>query len=342
MTGSLQQARRTALVIGATGGLGFEAAKALLRHGWCVRVLVRNPAAAGARLAPLGAVECVAGDAASASDVAGAAHGVDLIVHAANPPRYRNWRGLAIPMLRNSIDAARQSGARLVFPGNIYNFAPEIRSPITEDAPQRPRTVKGAVRVEMETMLRAAAQQGVRSVVIRAGDFFGRHAPSSNFSNIIVKPGRPLRSVVYPGAPAVGHAWAYLPDLAEAFAEIADRERDLPAFETFHFAGHWLEPGIELAHAVRRASCDPRLPIRSFPWLFVKLLSPFVPLFREVLEMKYLWNTSLQLDNAKLVALLGREPHTPLDDAIGESLRGLGCLPQATGEAQPTPRGLPA
>jgi nucleoside-diphosphate-sugar epimerase len=331
MTNSLQQARRTALLIGATGGLGLEVTKALLRHGWRVKALVRDPATAAKRLAALGGVECVAGDAMRADDVTGAAHGVDLIVHAANPPGYRNWRGLAIPMLRNSIDAARTSGARLMFPGNVYNFAPQLQGPIAEDAPQQPRTVKGAVRVEMETMLREAAKQGVRSVVIRAGDFFGGHAPSSNFSNLVVKPGRPLKSVVYPGAASVGHAWAYLPDLAEVFAAIADRESDLPAFETYHFAGHWLEPGIALAQAVQRASGNPQLPIRSFPWPLLRVLSPFVPLFREVLEMRYLWTTPVALDNAKLVALLGREPRTPLDEAIGESLRALGCLPSRGG-----------
>lgn len=31
------------------------------------------------------------------------------------------------------------------------------------------------------------------------------------------------------------------------------------------------------------------------------------------------------MDNARLVAVLGREPHTPLDAAVEASLRGLGC-----------------
>jgi nucleoside-diphosphate-sugar epimerase len=318
--------RRTALVIGAGGGLGREVTRALLRHGWRVRALLRDPAKAGAGLASLGDVDCVAGDAAQAADVVAAAQDASVIVHAVNPPRYRNWRGLAIPMLRNAIEAARVSGARLMFPGNIYNFDPQGHSPIAEDDVQRPRTRKGAVRVEMEAMLRAASREGVRAIVIRAGDFFGGHAPSSNFSNIVVRPGRPLRSVVYPGTPSVGHAWAYLPDLAETFAEIADREQELPAFETFHFAGHWLAPGIEMAHAVRRACGNPQLPIRRFPWLAVTLLSPFVSLFRELLEMKYLWQQPLALDNRKLVGLLGREPRTPFDQAIGDSLRGMGCL----------------
>jgi nucleoside-diphosphate-sugar epimerase len=59
------------------------------------------------------------------------------------------------------------------------------------------------------------------------------------------------------------------------------------------------------------------------------LASPFVPLFRELIEMRYLWMTSIRLDNRKLVELIGSEPHTPLDTAIAVSLAEIGCLPDA-------------
>ena len=36
-----------------------------------------------------------------------------------NPPKYKNWRGLALPMLANAIEAAKTVKARLVFQGNI-------------------------------------------------------------------------------------------------------------------------------------------------------------------------------------------------------------------------------
>jgi nucleoside-diphosphate-sugar epimerase len=34
----------------------------------------------------------------------------------------------------------------------------------------------------------------------------------------------------------------------------------------------------------------------------------------------------LRMDNARLIALLGAEPHTPLDEAVETTLIGLGCL----------------
>jgi len=45
-----------------------------------------------------------------------------------------------------------------------------------------------------------------------------------------------------------------------------------------------------------------------------------------VREMRYLWRQPLQLHNRKLVAFLGAEPHTALDEAVDKTLRGLGCV----------------
>ncbi len=320
-------ARRLALVIGATGGIGGEAAKALLAQGWTVRCLARDVEAARRKAAWIGAVEWAAGDAMAAADVCAAARGACLIFHGANPPKYRNWRGLAIPMLASSIAAARASGARLIFPGNIYNFGPDGGAILTEDSPQHPQTRKGAVRVEMEEMLRQAAGEGVRSLILRAGDFFGAHQPASWMKDAMIKPGKEISSVVYPGEPSVGHAWAYLPDLALAAARLAEIERTLPTFDVVHFGGHWIEPGVEMAKAIGRVGGVADVEIRTAPWGLIRLAAPFVPLFRELLEMRYLWRTPLRLDNQKLVRLIGPEPHTPLDDALREALAGLIARP---------------
>ena len=37
------------------------------------------------------------------------------------------------------------------------------------------------------------------------------------------------------------------------------------------------------------------------------------------------------MSNAKLVAELGREPQTPIDEAVRASLVALGCLPRTAG-----------
>ncbi len=74
-------------------------------------------------------------------------------MHGANPPGYKNWKGLALPMLESTIAAARAVGARVVLPGTVYNFGLEVLPHVPETAEQRPRTRKGAIRVEMERRL---------------------------------------------------------------------------------------------------------------------------------------------------------------------------------------------
>jgi hypothetical protein len=71
---------------------------------------------------------------------------------------------------------------------------------------------------------------------------------------------------------------------------------------------------------------QPNLPVMGFPWWLVVGLSPVVPVFREMAEMRYLWREPLVLDDRKLRAFLGEVPHTPLDFAVAASLRALGCL----------------
>ena len=60
---------RTALIIGATGLFGLHAAEALIKHGWRVRALARNPDAAAARLGPRTPIDWIKGDAMDAESV---------------------------------------------------------------------------------------------------------------------------------------------------------------------------------------------------------------------------------------------------------------------------------
>jgi nucleoside-diphosphate-sugar epimerase len=317
-------ATKTALVIGATGGVGGAVADALLKRGWQVVGLNRDPAAA-ARRKPGLAVRWVAGDAMRAADVMAAATGADLIVHGANPPGYRNWAGTVVPMLDATIAAARASGARILFPGTIYNYGRDAFPVLREDSPQHPRTRKGKLRVAMERRLEDASRGGVRSVIVRVGDFFGPDAANNWFSQGIVTPGKAVRSVTYPGTPRIGHAWGYLPDVAETMVRVVEREDALAPFDRFHMRGHWFAPGGTLVDSIRRV-VGRKVPMRRLPWWAIRLAAPVVPLFREMAEMRYLWKEPLQLDNGKLVAFLGEEPHTPADDAVRATLKGLGCL----------------
>jgi len=313
---------KLALVLGATGGVGGEVASRLLAAGWHVRALHRSHG--GIDKDPR--LEWIKGDALIAGDVAEAAKDASLIVHAVNPPGYQNWQKLVLPMLDNTIAAASANRARIVLPGTIYNYGPEVFPDLREDAPQTPRTRKGKIRAEMERRLRRAADRGeVKVLIVRAGDFFGAKAANNWLSQGIIAPGQRPSAITYPGKPGIGHQWAYLPDVAEIMVRLIEHH-GLADFATFHMEGHWDADGTEMVAAIQRVLGGKPFPVKRLPWFALRLAAPFVPLMRELAEVKYLWDQPVHLRNERLVSTIGPEPRTPLDEALRTTLTAMNCL----------------
>ncbi|MBY0573241.1 MAG: NAD(P)H-binding protein [Undibacterium sp.] len=312
-----------ALVLGATGGVGGEVARLLVQRGWQVIALTRNEKAMSEQ--PDG-INWVAGDAMNQRQVIDAAAGTSLIVHAVNPPGYLDWEKLVLPMIDNTIVAARQAGARVLLPGTVYNYGPDVFPDLDEASAQFPISKKGKIRAELERRLEKASRNGVPALIVRAGDFFGPRVANSWFSQGLVTPGKAISSIQYPGQQGIGHQWAYLPDVAETMVRLVEHADKLKNFETFHMQGHWDADGTQIAAAIARAAGKPELKASGFPWMVLRVLALFKPTLKELFELRYLWKTPLRMHNAKLLKVLGEEPHTPLDRAIQVTLQGLKCI----------------
>jgi hypothetical protein len=191
----------------------------------------------------------------------------------------------------------------------------------------------------MEGEMRLRAAQGLRSGVLRAGDFFGG-GPGSWFDLVIAKSAGAGR-FVYPGPLDVPHAWAYLPDLAQAFVAVA--ARGLPAGVTHSpFEGHTLT-GRALLDALEAAApaagfATPRRGWKHgrVPWALLRIGGLVVPMWRELAEMRYLWERPHALDGRALRAFAGPLPTTPLAQALVASLRALGAPQAAATEPRPS------
>ncbi len=293
------------LILGASGRFGRHAAEAFWNAGWQVRVFDR-----------------------ATDNLPGAAMGVDVIINAWNPP-YTEWERQVPDQTEQVIGAAKASGATVLIPGNIYVYGSGSGPRLDALTPKLARNPLGLVRRRMEEAYRAA---GVPTIILRAGDFIDTEASGNWFESHIAAGARKGRFVA-PGDPDAPHAWAYLPDMARAAVLLAERRAMLETFEEVLFPGYTLS--LDEMRSISERILDREIRIRPFPWWMIRLASPFWPMGRKLLEMRYLWDMPHRLDGARLSELL---PEFRLTDPLTAIARSLGAE-QDVHPDQPMPRG---
>jgi nucleoside-diphosphate-sugar epimerase len=249
------------------------------------------------------------------------ARGTDIVLHALNAP-YTGWAQHALPLAYSAIEAAEQSGATLIFPGNVYNYGAGMPAVLDELTPMQPTSRKGKLRNEVELRLREASDRGVRTIILRAGDFFGR-GQGSWFDLVLIKELAKNR-ITYPGPLDVVHEWAYLPDYIAALIRVATIRSTLEPFAAFGFPGHAVT-GQEFVSAIAKAS-GRHLKIGHINWWMMCTFGSIWKMGRELTEIGYLWEVPHRIDGSKLAAAIGEVPHTPLDTAVTRALRELGAI----------------
>ncbi|MEM6666375.1 MAG: NAD(P)H-binding protein [Pseudomonadota bacterium] len=302
----------TVTILGANGRLGHVACETFIAKGWQTRGFVRAGREGGL---PDG-VEPVDGNGMDEDELADAMSGATLIVNAM-APEYTNWEKEFPKMTKALLRALEATGVPQILPGNVYPYGLDMPAVITEDAAQEPRSRKGRVRRDLEDAFRtAASEQGLKTIIIRAGDFFGAGAGGWLDEAILKEAGS--GTFRYPGKPDLEHAWAYLPDFAAAIEALAHKVPDLPAYASYGFAGHTLT-GHAL-HGAAEAALDRKLAVKSMPWTAMTWLGLFNPMLRELVEMQHLWDQPHRIDGTALEALIGPLPHTPLNEAVAAAI----------------------
>ena len=304
-------------ILGANGRLSHAVAQAFLTQGHAVIAVTRSGRCDGLA----GNVEFRAADAMSESELIAATAGADQIFNGLNPP-YDQWAGKVMPMARNVMAAAKAHGVPHLFIGNVYNYGHAIAEQTGPEALQRAETRKGKIRIEMERLFEDEARRnGVQTIILCAGDFYGTSGKGSWFDLFMIKD-IDKGSFVWPGRADIAHAFAYLPDLADAFVALAGKIGTLPLFDRYTFAGHTLS-GLQFKRHVDAAT-GRSSKLAAAPWWMFRLISPFYAIAREVLEMRYLWNTPHSLSGAKLASVVGALPGTVPEIAIRDALMAQG------------------
>lgn len=276
----------TVLILGASGRFGRNAATAFSRAGWAVRRFDRTQ-----------------------DSLHQAVQGVQVIVNGWNPA-YPDWAAQVPQLHARVIDAARSVDATVILPGNVYVYGPAAAATWDQSTPYLAQNPLGRIRIELE---RAYRDSGVRSILLRAGDFIDTEASGNWFDMILVKD---LHKAVfrYPGRADIAHAWAYLPDLTRAAVQLAEMGEALPRFAEVNFPGYTMS-GEAMAEALSQI-CGRPVRLRAMNWLGLRLLAPFWKMARCLLEMRYLWNTPHALSGAPFDTYLPDFAETPVQEAL--------------------------
>lgn len=314
---------RKVLILGANGRFGAAALHAFVNAGWQVVAQTRRaPSTPGPAQ-----VQALVSSLHPIDTIVNAARGATHVVHALNPA-YTEWSKQLLPLASQGMDIAQALGATFMLPGNVYNFGASMPPVLAPNTPERPSTTKGELRCQLEAMMAARGAQGLRSVVLRAGDFYG--AGVGSWMDLVILKSLRKGKLVYPGPWQVPHAWAYLPDLAQTLVRVAARQHDLPVTARLHFQGHTLT-GEQLldalqqaAHVLQRPSPNggltSKLNRRRMPWWPLHLASPFAPMLRELAAMAYLWDVPHTLNDEALQSVIGPVPCTPLHEAMAATI----------------------
>lgn len=269
-------------ILGGGGPIGLELARILPDYTERVRIVGRNPE----KVIPENEVfvanlldsEAVR-DAVAGSDVAYLSVGL--------PYKASVWEAQWPKVMRNTIEACRASGSKLVFFDNIYMYDREHLSPMDENTPVRPTTRKGAVRAMIADMLMEAVQKDqVDALIARCADFYG---PGRQRNSVLTqtvferlasgKSAQWLLSVDHV------HSFTYTPDASLATAMLGNTDDaygqvwHLPTTEKPPTGREWIEMIAEELEA------KPRVQVASN--FMMSAVGLFSPTLREVKEMAY-------------------------------------------------------
>jgi nucleoside-diphosphate-sugar epimerase len=303
------------VVFGGTGSIGHWVVEKLLDRKQQVRVMVRTPAKLK-QFSNMERVEVVEGDAANVNDVKQTVKGADSVYYCVNVP-YPEWKLKVIPMLQNTITAARENKAKVVFPGNVYVYGHAQSDFVREDHPFAAHTRKGKIRIRMEQMLNDAwKSEKIPYTIVRFPDFYGPFVVNDLYAPIFrnALQGRPM---TWYGRLDVPFEFAYIEDAAEALV--------MAGLDNGTSGESYNVPGVEVTTPRQwlelvASAAGTEAKIRTVPKFMIALAGIPNPLVREFYEMLYLKKERLILDGTKFRNKFGRIPTTPYKDGIKKTL----------------------
>lgn len=302
-------------ILGSSGVIGKELAKSLTQYTNEIRLVSRNPKKVNEN------DELFTADLTDAGQTIKAVEGSE-VVYLTVGLQYdiKIWRTLWPVVMKNVIEACKQSNSKFVFFDNVYSYG-KVNGWMTEESPLKPDSEKGKVRAELHKMIMKEVEKGIlRAIIARAADFYGPETPLS-FVNIMVfenfKKGKKAQWLI---DDMKRHSLTYTPDAGRGTAILGNTESaynqvwHLPTNKNVLTGKEF----IELASGVMGVKPDYMIVKK---WM-VALLGLFNKIIKENNEMLYQNDSDYLFDSTKFEKEFNFKP-TSYEDGIEASAESL-------------------
>jgi nucleoside-diphosphate-sugar epimerase len=311
----------THCVLGVTGAIGFWCARLLLDRGERVVALTRDPDRARERFSAsdLERLEIIQGDALDGKAIRRCATDAATLIHAVNVP-LSLWedpeQGRAA-LLGASIDVAADTGARIVFPANVWVYGHTFVPLLFEGHPFAADTAKGRAAVKLESMLaEARRERGVSYTIVRLPDVYGPFVASALYRSVFQN-ALTGSTLTWYGSLDTPLELVYVADAARALLQVGldpqsiGRAFNLPGPEETT-ARKWLTLLAEMAGT--------RAHARAIPSPIIAIAGWFNHEAHEMHDLLYLKTRRLILEGRRYADHFGSYPATPYDIGMRETL----------------------
>jgi len=312
----MQVAMRNVAIFGAAGAIGRAVAAELERRGIQFRAVGRSREKLDQAFGALPNAEIFPADLSAPRSAGAAARGVDTIIYCVGLPYPLHQ--LHPVLMRTTLEAAKLVGvARVVLPSSVYAYGVPRASRVPETHAREPHTRKGQYRKEQEDLVMGAHAAGAtQGMIVRLPDFYGPHA-DVGLANPIFRAALAGKTANWVGPVNTPHEFVYVPDTGPAIVELASRDDCYG--QAWNFGGFATINTLDFITKIYRAVG--RAPkYRAAGAGLLKMLGWFNPTIREVVEMLYLQETPVILDDSKLMAKLGAVKKTSYDEGIARTL----------------------
>jgi nucleoside-diphosphate-sugar epimerase len=308
-------------LLGSTGVIGTETAKALASYPVRVRLVSRNPVKVN------DTDELLKADLMNPAEMSKAVEGSDVVyITIGFPYDAKLWQKVWVPFIQSAIYACANHKAKLVFFDNDYMYAPSAIPFQTEDSPIGPTSKKGIVRAEvLSLLLKAEADQNVNVLVARSADFYGANiALRSVLLELTYENFKKGKAANWLYNADAKHTFSYTKDIGRALAQLGNTP---DAFgQTWHVpTTKEALTGREWTALVADAMGVKPYKLQVMPSWLVSLLGLFVPYLKEVKEMRYMYDQDYIFNSDKFEKRFGwgaTAPKVALAETIKQNLLG--------------------